>query len=263
MLRAHVPQRFFIGVSALLFVACVTATIVACTSMSAMADMPLPGGWTMSMAWMRMPGQGWAGVAATFLGMWVAMMAAMMLPSLVPMLHRYREVVGARGTARLGRLTLLAGAGYFLVWSACGVGVFALGVASTTLAMQSSAVARCMPLAIAAVVSIAGALQFSRWKARHLACCRATPGCACALPAGARAAWRHGLHLGLHCCLCCAGPTAVLLVAGVMDLRAMALATAAITAERLAPAGARVAHAIGAVLIGAGVLLFARALAFA
>jgi hypothetical protein len=38
--------------------------------MSAMGEMPTPGGWTMSMAWMRMPGQTWPGAAASFLGMW-------------------------------------------------------------------------------------------------------------------------------------------------------------------------------------------------
>jgi hypothetical protein len=44
-----------------------------------------------------------------------------------------------------------------------------------------------------------------------------------------------------------------------MDLRAMAVVAAAITVERLAPAAARVARAIGAVVVGAGVLLIARA----
>ncbi len=43
----------------------------------------MPGGWTMSMTWMRMPGQTWAGAATTFLGIWVVMMVAMMMPSLV------------------------------------------------------------------------------------------------------------------------------------------------------------------------------------
>ena len=46
----------------------------------------MPGGWSMSMAWMRMPGQTWPGAAASFLAMWAVMMVAMMLPSLVPML---------------------------------------------------------------------------------------------------------------------------------------------------------------------------------
>ena len=72
----------FVGVSALLFAGSATLTIAWCTSMSAMGGMLMPGGWTMSMAWMRMPGQTWLGAAASFIGMWVVMMVAMMLPSL-------------------------------------------------------------------------------------------------------------------------------------------------------------------------------------
>ena len=88
------PRRAFLAVSALLFAASAAWTIVWCASMSAMGGMPMPGGWTMSMAWMRMPGQTSVGAAASFLGMWVVMMVAMMLPSLVPMLGRYRRAVG-------------------------------------------------------------------------------------------------------------------------------------------------------------------------
>ncbi|HEX2462535.1 MAG TPA: DUF2182 domain-containing protein, partial [Vicinamibacterales bacterium] len=72
-------------------------------------------------------------------------------------------------------------------------------------------------------------------------------------------AWRHGLHLGLHCSCCCTGLMAILLVIGVMDLRVMALVAAAITLERLAPAADQVARAIGAAVIGAGLFLIARA----
>ncbi|WP_437341762.1 hypothetical protein [Cupriavidus basilensis] len=79
--RSMVSERAFLGVSALLFFACTAGTIAWSASMSAMGAMPMPGGWTMSMAWMRMCGQTWPGVAASFLGMWVVMMTAMMLPS--------------------------------------------------------------------------------------------------------------------------------------------------------------------------------------
>ena len=51
-----------------------------------------------------------------------------------------------------------------------------------------------------------------------------------------------GTVCGLHCTYCCAGLTVILLVIGVMDLRAMAVVTAAITAERLAPAGEQARH---------------------
>jgi predicted metal-binding membrane protein len=52
---------------------------------------------------------------------------------------------------------------------------------------------------------------------------------------------------------------AILLVSGVMDLRVMAVVGAVITAERLTPAGMRVARAIGAVVVGAGLFLIAQA----
>ncbi len=98
MISRRPSQQAFFGVAALLFAASAAVTFVWSASMSGMGGMAMPGGWTMSMAWMRMPGQTWPGAAASFLGMWLAMMAAMMLPSLVPMLWRYRQAVG--GAAR-------------------------------------------------------------------------------------------------------------------------------------------------------------------
>jgi hypothetical protein len=51
-------DRAFLLASGLLFAGSAALTIVWCASMSAMG-MPMPGGWMMSMAWMRMPGQPW------------------------------------------------------------------------------------------------------------------------------------------------------------------------------------------------------------
>src|SRR3979490_332784 len=136
MSHERASQQAFLGVSALLFVASAAVTIVWCTSMSAMGGMAMPGGWTMSMVWMRMPGQTWAGAAASFLGMWVVMMVAMMLPSLLPMLWRYRQAVGRTGETRLGWLTVLVGVGYFSVWTVFGMTAFVLGVAQAAFEMQ-------------------------------------------------------------------------------------------------------------------------------
>ncbi len=250
----------FFCVSALLFAVSAAVTIIWCASMSAMGEMPMPGGWTMSMAWMRMPGQTWPGAAAAFVGMWIVMMVPMMLPSLVPMLWRYRQAVGSMAEKRLGRLTAIVGAGYFFVWAVFGVAAFPMGVALAAMEMQQPALARAVPIAIGVVVLIAGSLQLTAWKAHHLACCQETPGCGRPLVADAGTAWRHGLRLGVHCSICCAGLMAILLVIGVMDLRAMAVVAAAITIERLAPAGERVARAIGIVVVGAGLFLIARAI---
>jgi predicted metal-binding membrane protein len=225
-----------------------------------MGGMPMSGGWTtMSMPWTRMPGQTWPGAAASFLGMWVVMMVAMMLPSLSPMLWRYRRAVERTGETRIGRLVTLVGAGYFFVWTVFGMAVFPLGVALTAVQMQYPVLARSVPVAVGVVILMAGSLQLTTWKARHLAYCSDAPGPGRTLPVGIRAAWRHGLHLGVHCSQCCVGLMAILLVIGVMDLRAMAVVAAGITVERLAPAGARVARATGTVVVGAGLFLIARA----
>src|SRR4249919_2876996 len=104
--------------------------------MAAMPGMEMPGGWTMSMTWMRMPGQTWPGAAATFIGMWIVMMVAMMLPALVPMLSRFRAAVnGATGT-QLAWLTTIAGAGYFAMWTLCGVAAFPAGLGLAEIAMR-------------------------------------------------------------------------------------------------------------------------------
>src|SRR4030081_2142263 len=155
MVSERASQQVFFGVSALLFAASAAVTIVWCASMSAMGEMPMAGGWTMSMAWMRMPGQTWPGAAASFLGMWVVMMVAMMLPSLVPMLWRYRQAVGRTGETRLGRLTVLVGVGYFFVWTVFGLAAFPLGVALAAVEMQQPALARAVPIAGGGVVPAA------------------------------------------------------------------------------------------------------------
>jgi predicted metal-binding membrane protein len=211
------------------------------------------------MSMMPASGHAWPGAAAAFLCMWILTMAPMMLPSLVPMLLRYRHAVAGAGGTRLALLIALVCVAYVVVWTAVGVLAYSLGAAVTTIRMRQSALARLLPVAVAAVVLIAGAVQFTAWKARHLECCREAPGRGRVLPADARTAWRHGLSLGLHCSYSCAGLTAILLVVGMMDLRAMVAVTAAITLERFAPAGQRAAHAIGAVAVASGLFLIARA----
>jgi predicted metal-binding membrane protein len=265
MTRALSFERRLLGVSGLLVVASAATTIIWCASMSAM-DMPMPGGWTMSMAWMRLPDQTWFGAAASFLGMWMVMMVAMMLPVLVPALRRYAKAVtpldGAADGPSVGRLVAIAGAGYFSVWAGAGLALFPAGATLAAIEMEQPAIARAVPLAIAAVLLIAGAWQFSAGKARALACCGAAPGHGPVASASGRAAWRQGRRLGVQCLRCCGNLMAVLVVVGVMDLATMALVTAAITAERLAPAGRHVARGIGGGLVAAGVATLCRAAGF-
>jgi len=191
--------------------------------------------------------------------MWVVMMAAMMLPSTIPVLRRYREAVDNSDEAPLDRLTGIAGVGYFVVWTAFGIAVFPLGVAIAAAEMRVPALARAEPIIAGVIVLLAGVVQFTSWKARQLSCYCEAPGDGRTFPARAGAAWRHGVRLGLHCGWCCANLMTILLVVGAMDLGAMTAVAAAITAERLAPAREGVARAIGVVVAGAGLVLMTRA----
>ncbi|AHG88141.1 Protein of unknown function DUF2182, transmembrane, metal-binding protein [Gemmatirosa kalamazoonensis] len=165
-----------------------------------------------------------------------AMMAAMMLPSSMLMLWRHHRAGG--------RLTAVVGIGYFAAWSALGAATVPLGIATT-------AMARAVPTMVGVVVAIAGALQLTRWKTRRLACCRHHD----ARPRHFGAALRLGVRLGLQCAGCCANLMAVVLVLGVADVRAMAVASVVIAAERLGTAGERVARVTGAVLVGLGLIV--------
>jgi len=194
----------------------------------------------MSMAWMRMPAQTWLSAAAMFMLMWATMMVAMMMPSLAPALRH-------RGDKRW-----LAAIAYFFIWTLFGAAAYIAGITLAAAEMRSPALARSAPIATAAVLLLAGLIQITPWKARHLACCRAMS--ASSAP-GLRAAWNDGIRLGIHCVLCCSGLIAVLLVLGVMNLTVMLVISAAITIERLAPRPALVARATGIAVIAAGAMV--------
>lgn len=248
----------FLGISTLLFVASVAGTIYLCGSMS--GGMTMPGGWTMSMAWMRMPGQSWLGASAAFMGMWGLMMGAMMLPSLVLMLSSYRRSMRGADETHRGGLTVLAGAGYFFVWAVFAAAAYPLGVGLGAAEVRWQPLARSVPVATGVVLLLAGCLQLTAWKARQLRHCLGAPSYGGSMAPNARSAWQHGLRLGVHCALCCSGFMIILLATGVADLGAMALLAVAITVERLAPSPERTARVVGGVIIAAGALVIARTL---
>jgi predicted metal-binding membrane protein len=239
------------------FAVSAAVTVRWCGAMA--GGMPMPGGWTMSMAWMRMPGQRWPDAFAAFVAMWVTMMVPMMLPSLAPMLLRYRRTVHAADDESLGARTAVVAAGYLAVWGGVGILVYPCGVLAGAAAMHWDVIARAVPGATGVALLVAGAAQWTPWKARRLAHCRTTPACTAGLPSDARTALRHGVDLGRHCAACCAGLMLVLLAGGVMDVRTMAVVATAISAERLAPDGVRAARTAGLLLAAAGVSTVARA----
>jgi predicted metal-binding membrane protein len=252
-------RRVFFGVCALVFAASATVTIVWSARMRQMGAMPMPGGWTLSPMWMRMPGGGWSDAAASFPGTWAMMMIAMMMPSLSPELLRYFRSARVIASARADLLTVQVGVAYFLVLTAAGALVFPLGISIAAVMMGVPALARDVPFFTGVIVVFAGALQFTRWKAHHLACWSNGTWYAREESAALATAWRQGVRLALRCTRCCWPFMAILLAFGTMDIRAMTLVTVAVSLERLVPDAARVVRAIGGVAIAVGLLLIARA----
>ncbi|PYP50436.1 MAG: hypothetical protein DMD45_11135 [Gemmatimonadetes bacterium] len=234
-----------LAAGALLFLASAAATVHWSRSMA--GGMAMPGGWTLAMVWMAMPGETWAGSAGRFVAMWLVMMVAMMLPPLLPMLAHFPR----------NGLAALAGVAYFSVWGLFGAAVYALGSAIARAGLEWPAVARVVPLATGAALLAAGAVQLSAWKARQLAVCRA-----CGAPASPAAATTlmHGVRFGVNCSLCCLGLMAVLLLGGMMNIAVVAAVAVAVALERLGPRPALLARATGAVMVALGVVVLAREL---
>ena len=212
--------------------------------------------WSVVTARQMRSGMGMQGATAMmsfagFLVAWVAMMAAMMLPAIVPVVRLY-----ARGAAR-GTVppvpTFLAG--YGAVWSAMGVPVFFVwrrldgGLVDAT------------PRAgrIAGVVLVAAALyQLSPFKALCLRHCRSPmtfflrQAKSMHRPAGAVAA---GARHGLYCLGCCWLLMAVLVAVGTMRLSWMAALALLILFEKASPVGEGIARVAGVAFLGFGLAL--------
>ena len=257
--RAASLRAGFIAVCVLAFVASASATVYFCRSMC--CEMEMPGGWTMSMMWTRMPGQTWLTSAISFLVMWLAMMVAMMLPSALPTFLKTRRPWAS--------LCYIA-SGYFAIWLAAGVGIYAFGVAFATVAMRSELFSRTVPWLLGASLIAAGAIQFTRWKMKHLLRCRSPFGCASSCPERFgvpplgrpvhETSFRLGCKQGAACCACCAAPMTIQLVLGTMNPLAMTVVAMVIAAEKLLPRPAIVTRLVGisAIIAGAASLLFLR-----
>jgi predicted metal-binding membrane protein len=181
------------------------------------------------------------------------MMAAMMLPAIIPFTIGLDRLLGAhpKRRRRLAALTT----GYLAVWGLAGVlallvvdGFDALAAGPTTINVRVGGV----------VLLAAGAYQFTPLKRWCLLRCRSP--LALVMQHGQRARSAQGaLHTGLihggYCLGCCWALMLVLLAAGVMSLVWMAAIAALITVEKVLPRGEDLAYAIGALLLALGALL--------
>ena len=177
--------------------------------------------------------------------MWIAMMAAMMLPGAAPW-------ISAQGTP--------FAAGYLVVWTIFGAGAAVLqsgldriGALSGTMALHGAAVA-------ALVVAAVGVYELTPFKSACLRRCRPDdPAHDAALGAGVRTNIAAGIRQGLFCLGCCWALMALLFVAGVMNVLAMLALAAFIVVEKLVPARVPVCRVAGIALIASAAVIGWRA----
>ncbi len=191
-----------------------------------------------------------------FLVTWIVMMAAMMLPAVVPFTVTMSRLLRGAAPGHGGPAALTAG--YLVVWGLLGLvaylvlrGFDTVAAGGTTTAVRAGAV----------VLLVAGVFQFTPLKRWCLVHCRSPV--AQVLRHGARAgesrwgALAVGVRHGGYCVGCCWALMAVLLAVGVMNLAWMAAVAAVITVEKTLPHGALLSRVLGGVLLLAGGVLLA------
>jgi predicted metal-binding membrane protein len=176
-------------------------------------------------------GLGW------YLGVWVTMTAAMMLPSAAP---------AARHVARLARHVpaALFTVGYLAVWTGYGLVAYAAFRLVTSLDIGSLAWDEGGPYVAGGLIVAAGIYELTPLKRLSLRRCRS--------PQHGRSALRSGLSHGLDCVGCSGGLMVVLFALGVMSLFWMAIVAVAIFAEKVLPHGQRLTPLFAAALVALG-----------
>jgi predicted metal-binding membrane protein len=213
--------------------------------------------WAVTLILARAMGNGPGTMGLTvlpFLGLWLVMMAAMMLPSVGPVAVLWtRLITGATaGSARILRMTLFL-SGYLLAWTAVGAVAFGALLGADRLLTASPTAAKWLGVGIFVA---AGAYQLTPWKDWCLRRCRSPIG-SLMYYAGFRGRGRDlrvGLHHGATCAGCCWGLMILLVAVGVMNILAMAALAVVIFAEKLWRYGRPFGRAVGVVLVAVGIL---------
>jgi predicted metal-binding membrane protein len=185
---------------------------------------PAAGCWVISVWQMNGMGMGTAtqlGSLGAFIAVWVAMMAAMMLPGAAPAVLRRAHAGGVRA------VPLFAGS-YLAVWALAGLAVYAAYRPHGTLAAGAMVIA-------AALYEVAPLKRHFRRR------CRGATG--------------SGFTFGLYCAGSSAGLMLVLLALGVMSVTWMALIAVLVLAQKLLPAKTAIDLPLAVAIAGLGVLI--------
>ncbi len=186
--------------------------------------------------------------------MWAVMMVAMMLPSAAPMILLFASVQRRRREQQSPYVpTAVFVLGYLLVWTAYSA-LATLGQWGLhTAALLSPMMVSTSPVVSGILLTAAGLYQLTPLKNSCLSTCRSPMGfLSTQWREGARGTLGMGIRHGTYCVGCCWALMALLFVAGVMNLRWVALLAGLVLLEKVAPSGVWIGRLAGVLLFGWG-----------
>ena len=212
--------------------------------------------WWWTLDQMRGMDDGpWTGLGsfAWFLGVWLVMMGAMMLPSVAPTIALY-----ARMTRPRSRFSpLLFSTGYLVTWGAAGLLAFALARVGGLAAGDLLAWHRAGRWIAGATLLAAAVYELTPLKDVCLGKCRSPLGFLLGSWRGGRAgALRMGARNGAWCVACCWALMASLFALGVMSIVWMAFVAGLIAVEKTLPWRRVATWGTAALLLAVGLALF-------
>jgi len=192
--------------------------------------------------------------AVAFQTMWIAMMTAMMLPTIAPVVIAHYAVALRRNDGALSTPAFVAG--YLMVWWAIGI-VMWLGYSAFAQWDASGAPPHWLYLLAGEILVLAGAYQFSRWKRLCADMCRSPLAFIFKHDSrrGVVNALGAGMMHGLYCLGCCWAAMMVLVVVGLMNLSWMTILFVLFFVEKNWKHGRAVANVagIGLMVLGSAI----------
>ncbi|MFN2471235.1 MAG: DUF2182 domain-containing protein [Gaiellaceae bacterium] len=194
------------------------------------------------------------GALSWFLGVWVVMMAAMMLPSVSPTVALY-----ARMTRRRAPLApMVFTSGYLLTWASAGLLAFGISDAGRRLFGTELSWGEAGRWVAAGTLVVAAVYELTPLKNVCLTKCRSPFGFLLgSWRDGLSGALKMGARHGAWCAGCCWALMASLFALGVMSVAWMAFVAALIAAEKTLPWGRAVTYATAGILLVLGGMLIA------
>jgi predicted metal-binding membrane protein len=195
------------------------------------------------------------GAVGWYVGIWVTMMAAMMLPSAAPMVLLFHRVSGER--ARRGQSfvpTWVFVLAYLAVWGAYGLIAYGAYRLLRHVGGDFFAWDRGGPYVAGAALAFAGVYELTPLKSVCLRHCRSPMHFVLGhWRHGRLGALRMGAEHGAYCVGCCWGLMLVLFALGVMSLTWMAIVAGLIFAQKVLPRGEILTKVFAVVFVAAGV----------